>query len=84
MLLNVGVSFEESQLLAHSSKCGCKPVIAIVTPYPGGLLLNASNIRDDKNSFVIRKKSGSFFAIEIDSHTALFFYNLLEGKNIEP
>jgi len=76
--------FEESRLLAHSTKCGCKPIIAIVSRYPGGLLLDASNIRDSKNPFVIRKKSGSFFAIEIDHHTALFFYNILEGRNIEP
>lgn len=75
---------EEAQLMAHSTKCGCKPIVAIVTRYPGGLLLNASNVRDNKNSFVIRKKSGGFFAIEIDSHTALFFYNLLEGREIEP
>lgn len=75
---------EESQLMAHSTKCGCKPIVAIVTRYPGGLLLNASNVRDDKNPFVIRKKSGSFFAIEIDHNTALFFYSLLGGGKIEP
>ncbi len=75
---------EESQLMAHSTKCSCKPVVAIVTRYPGGLLLNASNVRDNKNTFVIRKKSGSFFGIEIDRHTALFFYNLLDGRKIEP
>lgn len=75
---------EESQLLAHSAKCGCKAIVAIVTRYPGGLLLNASNARDDKNPFVIRNKSGSFFAIEIDHNTALFFYDLPDGKKIEP
>lgn len=75
---------EESQLLMHSAKCSCKPIAAIVTRYPGGLLLNASNVRDKKNPFVIRKKTGSFFAIEIDQNTALFFYNLLDGKKIEP
>jgi len=77
-------SSEESHLLAHSAKCNCKPRVAIATRYPGGLLLNGSNVRDKKNPFVIRKKSGSFFAIEIDKHTALFFFNLLDGKKIEP
>jgi len=67
-------SSEESLLLAHSAKCNCKPISAIATRYPGGLLLNGSNVRDKKNPFVIRKKSGSFFAIEIDQHTALFFF----------
>ena len=75
---------EEMRLISHSKKCGCMPIVAIVTSYPGGLLLNASNIRDKKNPFVIRNIYGGFYAIEVDDGTAMFFYNLLNGRKIEP
>lgn len=77
-------NMEESRLLCHSSKSSCHPVVALVSRYPGGLLLNASNVRDKKNPFLIRKKSGRFVAIEIDHSTALFFYSLFDGTVIEP
>ena len=73
---------EESRLLRHSTGCKCKPVFAIVTKYPGGLLLIGSNVRDEQKPFVIRNTFGKFFGIDDD--TALFFYDLLNGRKIEP
>ena len=75
---------EEMRLISHSKQCGCTPIAAIVTAFPGGLLLNASNIRDKRNPFVIRNTCGEFYAIEVDEGTALFFYDLLNGRKIEP
>ena len=76
--------FEESMLLRYSKKYSCTPILAAVTRYPGGLLLNASNFRDPKNTNVIRDKQGNIFGIEIDKFTALFLFNLITCKKIHP
>ena len=76
--------FEESTLLRYSKKCFCTPILASVTRYPGGLLLNASNFRDLKHPTVIRDKQGNIFGIEIDKFTALFLFNLITCKKIHP
>jgi len=75
---------EESRFLEHSLECGCKPILSIVTRYPGGLLLNASNFRDSENPIIVRDKEGNFFGIQMDKFTALFFINLLDCKKIHP
>ena len=75
---------EESRFLEHSLECGCKPILSIVTRYPGGLLLNASNFRDSENPIIVRDKEGNFFGIQMDKFTALFFFNLLDCKKIHP
>lgn len=76
--------FEESKLLEYSKNCNAVPILAAVSRYPGGLLLNASNFRDKINSNVVRDKQGNFFGIEIDKFTALFLFNLINCKKIHP
>ena len=75
---------EESRFLEHSLECGCKPVLATVTRYPGGLLLNASNFRDSVNPIIVRDKQGNFFGIEVDRFFVLFLFNLFNDKKIDP